>query len=168
MLLYSVLAPHSQYLSELASHGTIVASVEHRDGSCPYTSVRTEAEQFDLMYTKYQDLEIDPQSAQEKPSVWDMRKWQLQLRQSEIEEVVYILHEINDGRGNEVMKTSTRKPTGEQMNDWKDSLDLGNLWALGHSFGGATAIEMLRQEDTIFTHALVLDPVSTKKRIGAR
>jgi platelet-activating factor acetylhydrolase len=157
---------YSAYLAELASEGMVIAAVEHRDGSAPYTQIRRrEAKggkliEEDLIYFKYDELDVAQENEQEEVTIWDMRKAQLAQRQAEVMEAVQLLRDINDGRGNEMCEQSTRTIDVERVNigQWKDRLDINKIWALGHSFGGATSIELLRRTDTPFTHAIVLDP----------
>lgn len=42
---------------------------------------------------------------------------------------------------------------------WKDRVDTDSVTALGHSFGAATIVEMLRHEDRFkfFTQGIILD-----------
>jgi platelet-activating factor acetylhydrolase len=151
---------YSQYLAELASQGMIIASVEHRDGSGPATTIEhgKGKKEETLMYFKHQELDKDEQG-NELGSLMEMRKAQLEIRQAEVLEAAHVLQQINEGKGEEVASSSTRSVDAKaRLSDWKGRLDLKNLWALGHSFGGATSIELIRRPDTIFTHALVLDP----------
>lgn len=150
----------------------MIASVEHRDGSCPYTRVRKRTNgqgqassgivEEDQLYTQFDELEHDRTQDGAEMTAWDMRKAQLDLRQSEVLEAVDVLRQLNDGLGERLAEQSTRPidAVNSQLTEWKGKLDLANMWALGHSFGGATCIELLRRETSPFTHAVVLDPVS--------
>lgn len=138
----------------------IIASVEHRDGSGPATTIEHGKGQKEetLMYFKHEELDKD-EHGEEIGSLQDMRVAQLQLRQAEVLEAAHVLSQLNDGEGEALASSSTRTVDARaKLSDWKGRLDLNNLWALGHSFGGATSIELIRRPDTIFTHALVLDP----------
>ncbi|PWN37644.1 uncharacterized protein FA14DRAFT_153009 [Meira miltonrushii] len=156
---------YSSYLSELASHGMIIASVEHRDGSATYTQVKKKDDdgkiiEQDRLYTKFDDLEFDQKENGEETTVWDMRKSQVNLRKIEMLEALDVLHQLNEGNGDQLAQDSTRSFDNEQakLSQWKSRLDMENVWALGHSYGGATSIEILRDEKAPFTHAVVLDP----------
>lgn len=151
---------YSQYLAELASQGMVIASVEHRDGSAPSTTIQHERgkKEETLIYFKHEELEKDEQG-QERASIMEMRKAQLELRQAEVMEAVHLLNQLDEGQGETLASSSTRQIDSKaKLAQWKDRLDLKNLWALGHSFGGATCIELIRRKDPIFTHSLVLDP----------
>lgn len=161
---------YSSYLSELASHGMIIASVEHRDGSATYTQIRKRDSEKDekiieqdRLYTKFDDLEFDEKENGEETTIWDMRKSQVKLRKVEVLEALEVLHQLNQGNGDQLAQISTRLIDNKQakLSQWKSRLDIDNVWALGHSYGGATSIEILRDESAPFTHAVVLDPVSS-------
>lgn len=157
----------------------VIASVEHRDLSCPLTTVRrpdsgeTQSPQVEqLLYTKFDELDTtadadaDAGEGNSAPDVWAMRRAQLDLRQAEMLEAVHILERLNNGEGSQLLHSSTRPLSAAEascarIDDWRGRLNLSSgLWALGHSFGGATSIELLRRTDSPFSHAVVLDPVS--------
>lgn len=85
---------------------------------------------------------------------WDLRTAQMQLRLAEIEEAYHIMGEIHAGRGAEIAKRNLRKKgyiasssrglEGIDWSTWKDSFRLEDVTVLGHSFGAATTVELLR------------------------
>ena len=110
----------------------------------------------------------------------NLRHDQIAMRHAEIEETFYVLNEINRGRGYEIVQRSTRnlgtKLAGHAasaanrrlpensllraerpLEDWKGKLDLEFPTLCGHSFGGATVIEMMRKPNP-YPIAIVLDP----------
>lgn len=111
----------------------------------------------------------------------NLRHDQINMRHAEIQECLYVLQRINEGHGADIVKSSRRKlgtklagkrasPTSKNipassiiksdapLADWKDKLDLAYPTLCGHSFGGATVIEMMRSETNVFPFAIVLDP----------
>lgn len=76
---------------------------------------------------------------------------------AEMEEAYQVLYKINEGRGEEVARDNLRKKgfkgaSSHGLEDidwstWIGRLRLGRVTALGHSFGAATVIEMLRHHD---------------------
>lgn len=84
----------------------------------------------------------------------ELRTAQIAMRMAEIEEAYHILGEINGGRGGEVAASNMRKKgyvassskglLGIDWDEWTDRMLLDNVTIMGHSFGGATAIQCLR------------------------
>ena len=194
---------YSQYCGELASHGIIVAAIEHRDGSGVSSIVRGEeapdkAKQTGLRipqiighkssgrqkasvpYLAFEKLGLHSFTEDPSEREVNLRRDQIKMRQAEIEETLYVLGEINAGRGYEIAQKSTRnlgtKLAGHAASaknrrlpsrsllkaerplaDWKGKFDLEYPTVCGHSFGGATVIELMRRENP-FPLAIVLDP----------
>lgn len=100
-------------------------------------------------------------------------------------EVVEVLRDLQAGKGEEIMKKSTRTLDGNPksknwsnedeikiLKNFESRLDLERLWSLGHSFGSATMVSLLRSFSSIsttssegeasssnpFKHSLLLDP----------
>lgn len=88
-----------------------------------------------------------------------LRSAQIDLRLAEIEEAYYIMTLIHDGYGEEVAASnlrlksargkggSSRGLRGVDWASWKNRFHLQQVTMLGHSFGAATAIEVLRHQD---------------------
>lgn len=84
----------------------------------------------------------------------DLRYAQIDMRIAEIKEAYHVITMINEGRGDEVRKVNLRKKgnigssskglNGIDWQDWKGRLHMENVTIAGHSFGGATAVEMVR------------------------
>lgn len=88
----------------------------------------------------------------------DLRRAQLELRQAELREALLVFQRINSGEC-ESLGAESAQVSQFDWKDWKGKLDVDSPWALGHSFGGATAIEEIRKSDSPFARALILDPV---------
>ncbi|KAG5917038.1 hypothetical protein E4U42_007403 [Claviceps africana] len=83
-----------------------------------------------------------------------LRTAQIELRLEEIKEVYHVLGLINDGKGDEIARVNLRKKgnigsssmglTGISWNSWKGSMFLDKVTAMGHSFGGATTVQLCR------------------------
>ncbi|RFU73619.1 platelet-activating factor acetylhydrolase [Trichoderma arundinaceum] len=97
-----------------------------------------------------------------------LRSAQIELRQEEIKEVFYILDLINSGHGDDVASLNLRKKgnigsssmglNGINWEDWKDSMFLNNVTMMGHSFGGATTVQICRDESlTWLGQGVILD-----------
>lgn len=88
----------------------------------------------------------------------ELRDAQIQMRLAEIEEAYKILQIINNGDPEDWIRNCNlrKKPNkgsssqgldGINWLDWKGRLSLENVTAMGHSFGGATTVQILRLND---------------------
>jgi len=111
------------------------------------------------------------------PDEWELRRAQIALRSAEIMEVVHLLEELEKEGADSIMKQSTRTLDGnpkpknwmegdenQVLKNFQNKLDTKNLFSLGHSFGSATMISLLRSfsisssTPNPFKNALLLDP----------
>lgn len=97
-----------------------------------------------------------------------LRSAQIELRQEEIKEAFYILDLINSGHGDDVASLNLRKKgnigsssmglKGINWEDWKGSMFLNNVTVMGHSFGGATTVQICRDHSlTWLGQGIILD-----------
>lgn len=97
-----------------------------------------------------------------------LRSAQIELRQEEIKEAFHVLSLINEGKGDEVAAINLRKKgnigssslglKGVCWDDWKGSMFLNNVTIMGHSFGGATTVQLCRDDTlTWFGQGVILD-----------
>lgn len=97
-----------------------------------------------------------------------LRSAQIELRQEEIKEAFYVLELLNAGRGDEVAALNLRKKgnvgssslglDGVRWEDWADSMYLDKVTAMGHSFGGATTVQLCRDDSlTWLGQGVILD-----------
>lgn len=87
----------------------------------------------------------------------ELRGQQLKLRQAEVEEAYEIIRAINDGRGTAIAAENLRKAgamgsSSRGLNDvdwtsWNGRINTDQVTMLGHSFGAATTVEVLRYND---------------------
>jgi platelet-activating factor acetylhydrolase len=106
---------YSCICSDLASHGFVVAAIEHRDGSASL------AKGIDDEWIQYDNV---------PPEVWGFRHHQLRHRVSEVELCLASLDEIaRNGH-------TTKGP------QFKGRLNMNSLVMAGHSFGGATTVKI--------------------------
>jgi platelet-activating factor acetylhydrolase len=85
-----------------------------------------------------------------------LRSAQTELRVEEIKEALHVLTLINEGRGDEVAAVNLRRKgnigssslglKGVRWDDWKGSMFLNNITMMGHSFGGATTVQLCRDD----------------------
>lgn len=87
----------------------------------------------------------------------ELRSAQIDLRLAELEEAYGVLSLLCGGDGELVAKKNLRqKPfkassshglDGIDWSKWKDRFHLDHVTALGHSFGAATVVDLLRHDD---------------------
>ncbi|KAF8860047.1 hypothetical protein BDZ45DRAFT_688694 [Acephala macrosclerotiorum] len=89
----------------------------------------------------------------------ELRAAQIQLRLAEIEEAYFVMTLIHDGEGERVAESSLRDKSegniggssrglgGIDWQAWKNRFHLKQVTMLGHSFGAATTVEVLRHHD---------------------
>lgn len=130
---------YTNYCGELASRGYIVAALEHRDGSCPSTTIRSKKRKDQKrFYFGEKQLRSDPpmKSAQ-------LKKEQLAFRQAEIEETISVLRKISSGEGPGIYEQNLRKE-GHCLHNWEDRIDMDHLVVGGHSYGATGALQALK------------------------
>lgn len=125
----------------------------------------TSTSQLKVPYFSFEKVGL--RSFAEDPSEKErgLRQAQLAMRAAEIKECLYVLKEIQQGKGENIAKKSTRGLTsklgessvkgdqkkvrveeeGKRLQLWEGKLDTDYPILCGHSFGGATVIEMQRK-----------------------
>jgi len=124
-------------------------------------------DQVDYVFPK--DNHWDTSPSNEKGVDRKLRDGQIDLRMAEVEEAYEVLRLICNGQGEKVAEKNLRKKgfkaasseglDGVNWASWKDCFYLEDVTALGHSFGAATVVEMLRHNDRLnwFSQGIVLD-----------
>lgn len=115
----------------------------------------------------------------------ELRSAQLDLRVAEIDEAYRIMIEIASGRGEELKKVNLRVPgrtgasslglEGINFTTWKDRFHTDNVTMVGHSFGAATTVKMMRSKEfNYISQGIVYDiwgmavrPATDKEHISA-
>ncbi|KAK4054882.1 hypothetical protein OIV83_000806 [Microbotryomycetes sp. JL201] len=153
---------YSQYCGELASLGYIVAAIEHRDGTAPVSIVKSPtagAADRQVFYIRPDDIEF--KAPNKTLTQLEYRKQQLEMRYEEIRQVLRVFERINNGEGDKVAHENLRKTKGSEMwlPQWRDKIDLQKPCMAGHSFGGATTLQILRAGTSFpFVSGIALDP----------
>ena len=148
---------YSQYCGELASQGYIVASVEHRDGSGPGSTLIGRDGKTKKIHMLLDGAVHEDGSSMSKIS---FHEDQFNFRQAEVEETILILKELNAGNGAALFAENPRKE-GQDLHLWTNRLDLDNLAIAGHSFGSNLALRVLKgapNDSLPIKGAIVLDP----------
>ncbi|KAF2212337.1 hypothetical protein CERZMDRAFT_41243 [Cercospora zeae-maydis SCOH1-5] len=133
---------YTAYCGELASRGIVVATLEHRDGSCPGSMVH-------LPNGKKKKVLLS-RASQMKPEIAgvgltndDWRFQKLAFRDAEIQETISILRDLESGNGQQIFKNNYRNE-GKDLEDWLNRLDLSQVILAGHSFGATGALQALQ------------------------
>ncbi|GJD03151.1 PAF-acetylhydrolase family member [Colletotrichum higginsianum] len=155
---------YTHYCGELASRGTVVAAIEHRDGSSPASVVTAEdGTERRVMYMDQSELrggdEMDPD---------DFKFEQLAFRQAEIEETVSVLRSLHAGKGPVVFASNARKE-GRDLAQWEGRLNLSQTVIAGHSFGATGALQALKGATSARNPAvggIILDPGKSSGKLN--
>lgn len=146
---------YSHYLGSIASHGFVVAAVEHRDGSGPGTIVHSpDGEERRVWHMKLQDLESKVPMTE-----LDLKAAQLNFREAEMRLTIELFAQLDAG--------STRifnlKPGSPQsaLPTFKHKLNLDAISVIGHSYGATGAMQALKAAGSKalpINGAIALDP----------
>uniref|UniRef100_A0A8R1XTP8 1-alkyl-2-acetylglycerophosphocholine esterase n=2 Tax=Onchocerca TaxID=6281 RepID=A0A8R1XTP8_ONCVO len=146
---------YSIYCSSLASHGYVVAVVEHRDRSACWTY------KLEIDNTTGRRIEMPVKFRKLMPTEdeFQLRNRQLQKRVAECIKTLHILEELNLGQHNSDQQTGKKLLLGNDFvwSQFKGRLDTERIFIAGHSFGGATAIATVAALPANFSAAVVLD-----------
>lgn len=141
---------YSQICGDLASYGSIVLALDHRDGSSPIQYVRATE--------KTEAHTVEPVNYPHSPmtkEVYQGRDDQLRIRLWEVCMVYEALKKIDSGYNITNLDDNTSRSQKErtevlwQFNDKMDVLRPGEVSWAGHSFGAATMLQLLK---SIFYH----------------
>ncbi|KAK7077113.1 Platelet-activating factor acetylhydrolase [Halocaridina rubra] len=128
--------------SELASHGFVVAAVEHRDSSaCASFTLNDKGEKEFLLFRPLQPNEKE----------YDLRNQQIKVRVEESIRALNVLEKLEKG------EITNELPSQFDLQQLKGRLDLSQPIMSGHSFGGGTTICTLAK-DKRFKVGVALDP----------
>ncbi|CAB3365491.1 Hypothetical predicted protein [Cloeon dipterum] len=141
---------YSTLCLQLASHGIVVAAIEHKDES----SAATFFFENDIKHASGKKSFMLYRAVDETDSGYHLmiRKRQLTIRAHECSRALDFLIGVHEGRITENLLDSESKVL-EQL---KGRLDIASVTLMGHSFGGATTLVAATKDDR-FKQLLVLD-----------
>nr|XP_033794783.1 platelet-activating factor acetylhydrolase isoform X2 [Geotrypetes seraphini] len=145
---------YSAICIELASQGFVVAAVEHRDESASATyylqdtAVSNAEKQTSGLQ---QDVWIYYRNLKPGEEEFPLRSKQVHQRAEECIKALNLMLDINDGK-----KVTNVLSLPFDWSMLKDSIDINQMCMVGHSFGGATAIQSL-SKDARFRCGIALD-----------
>ncbi|XP_053122667.1 platelet-activating factor acetylhydrolase 2, cytoplasmic isoform X2 [Hemicordylus capensis] len=152
---------YSAICVEMASRGFLVMALEHRDRSASATYFcKLEPDSPDFSTTPVQEEWLSYRGVPKDQKEFRFRNPQLHQRANECIRGLKLIRSINSGK-----PITNILHTNFDLTALKDNVDLTKVAAMGHSFGGATAILALVKE-TQFKCAVALDawmfPVENK------
>ncbi|KAF2112214.1 platelet-activating factor acetylhydrolase, isoform II-domain-containing protein [Lophiotrema nucula] len=148
---------YSHYLGSIASHGYVVAAIEHRDGSGPGSIVHFPDEERTktVWHVQLQDLAAEPPMNES-----DLKVAQLAFREAEIQETIRLFKHLNAGRGATIENLKPDSPRSA-LPGFKDRLDMSAVTVIGHSYGATGAMQALKNapgEEMPINGGIALDP----------
>lgn len=137
---------YSALCMQLASHGFLVAALEHRDGSACATYHFGEPTNAPVkeVWVPFNKVEVGTKE-------FYLRNYQLHQRANECVRVMHVLRDINAG----VAVFNVLKSDFD-LETLKGRIDFNKVALMGHSFGGASTLLSLTKDDT-FRCAVALD-----------
>lgn len=147
---------YTAYLSELASHGHVVAAVEHRDGSCPGTIIRRPG-QPDATLLHFRESDLGG------IETLQLKKEQLAFREEEVLETVNLLRALHEGKGPAIQASNPLKE-GKCLAGFQGRLDMTNVTVAGHSYGATLAMQAMA--NSAFKAGVALDPGKESGRLN--
>uniref|UniRef100_A0A8D1D8H5 Platelet-activating factor acetylhydrolase n=1 Tax=Sus scrofa TaxID=9823 RepID=A0A8D1D8H5_PIG len=123
--------------TDLASYGFIVAAVEHRDGSASATYFFKDQSAAEIRNKTWLYLRTLGKGEEEFP----LRNEQVRQRAEECSQALNLILDMD--RGKPVKNVLDLEFDVEQL---KDSIDRDKIAVMGHSFGGATVLQTLSED----------------------
>jgi platelet-activating factor acetylhydrolase len=146
---------YAHYLGSIASHGYVVAAVEHRDGSGPGTIIHhPDGKEEKVWHMKLEDLEATPVMTE-----LDLKAAQLNYREAEISETIKLFARLNAGDA-PVVNLKPESPRNA-LPGFKNRLNLSAVTVSGHSYGATGAMQALKSAGTTampINGGIALDP----------
>ena len=121
----------------------------------PNVKAKGKFDTVDYIFPKDNPMDTSPGNPQGIDG--ELRTAQLGLRLAEIDEAYQLINAINCGGGQDIAERNLRKAggvgassrglKGVNWSAWKGRIDMSQVTMLGHSFGAAATIEVLRQKE---------------------
>jgi platelet-activating factor acetylhydrolase len=132
---------------DMASHGHVVAALEHTDGSAVAAFVGEERKE--VPYRCYRGLDADG-------SEWELRNTQLRTRLDDMDALLAALRVANSPGGQPLVPLEDSRTS--RGPDLQGRIDFENLSLCGHSFGGGTVLAYGMRHPLIPKRIVCIDP----------
>jgi platelet-activating factor acetylhydrolase len=144
---------YAHYLGSIASHGYVVAAVEHRDGSGPGTIIHhPDGTERKVWHMKLEDLSSSPPMTD-----LDLKAAQLNFREAEIVETIKLFQQLNAGDA-PVVNLKPDSPRNS-LPGFKNRLNISAITVGGHSYGATGAMQALKTSTNMpINGGIALDP----------
>ncbi|VDN03664.1 unnamed protein product [Thelazia callipaeda] len=145
---------YSIYCSSLASHGYVVAAIEHRDCSACWTYTL----KIDEKTGEKIEIPVKVRKLKAVDDEFQLRNGQLHKRVAECIKTLHVLEELNLGQCTSDQENDKKLLLGNdfEWSQFKGRLNMNKIYIGGHSFGGATALATAAFS-TDFCGVVVLD-----------
>ncbi|CAH1100663.1 unnamed protein product [Psylliodes chrysocephalus] len=146
---------YSKISIDLASHGFLVACLEHRDNSSCHTYYYSSQEDA----AENKKTVIDFQHIPFGENHYEKRNAQIKQRSIECIETIDFFKRLNSGTvpKNILDDVEERKDNNFRLDDLVGKIDINNFTLFGHSFGAATVLYTLPKRKEI-KQTVLLDP----------
>ncbi|KAF3770759.1 PAF acetylhydrolase [Cryphonectria parasitica EP155] len=136
---------YSHIVGSMASHGVVVICPEHRDGSAAVSFIRDPtAQNSRFMGNTRRVVPYVKISHDQNRQTWDARNQQLKVRLWELGLTHEAILDIDAGLDMHNLNTSTPVASLSQFTSKLDVQKPGSIIFGGHSFGAATAVQLLK------------------------
>lgn len=139
---------YTNYLGELASRGTVIAAIEHRDGSSPGSFIKVPDQPAkNRIHFRESDLLASPSNNTpvDTPS---LKKHQLAFRDAEIFYTIQLLQRINANSS-----IPCTRSTPESLASFASRLDFQRLITAGHSYGATATLQAIKSSHNSDSHS---------------
>ncbi|TPX59830.1 1-alkyl-2-acetylglycerophosphocholine esterase [Powellomyces hirtus] len=145
---------YSTFCGNLASQGLVVAAIEHRDGSAAVSALNNHSDK--IPYKVPDEKHLKPGQSVDS-YLLELRRGQLALKAVEVQEVVQLLRDLNDGADIKNLMATRESP--DIQSSLRGRLDFDNAVVAGHSFGAASALTAMQDKNGMkFKAGIALDP----------
>jgi len=135
---------YSKICYDLCSEGYVVASVEHRDGSACHSTYFSDQRMHQIVHMQ----------VEKEMNEYTERNNQANHRREEVNRTLHMILRLNEGIK---LDNVLENEQGYDLSDFTGKLDTEEIYLMGHSFGGCTALFTASQHK-LFKGIICMDP----------